>query len=60
VVIFRGRLVALVLGVLGALGELLGAFAGLRLGAVARAVLVQSSICFCSAAFGGRRWWRRG
>src|SRR5438874_12120902 len=36
VVIFRGGEVALFLGVLGALGRLLGAFAGLRLGAVAR------------------------
>src|SRR3954447_17242390 len=33
--IFRSRLVALMLGVLGLFGQLLGAFAGLRLGAVA-------------------------
>ena len=36
VMIFGGREVALVLGMLGALGKLLGTFAGLRLGAIAR------------------------
>src|SRR5262245_59267059 len=38
--IFGGRLVAFVLGVPGLLGELLGAFAGLRLGTVARGGLL--------------------
>ena len=38
--ILRGRKVALLLGMLGAFGQLFGAFAGFRLGAVARCGLL--------------------
>src|SRR3954451_14404815 len=51
--IFRSRLVALMLGVLGLFGQLLGAFAGLRLGAVALRGLLPVLDLLLSRGFGG-------